>query len=43
MKLGDLKYGIDLNVTQGFYFSLQVFDLRLPHKKLIKIWFYHDF
>ena len=31
-----ITYHIDLNATSGFYFSLQIFSPRLPHKKRIK-------
>ena len=31
------NYHIDLNTTPGFYFSLPIFYLKLPHKKTIKI------
>ena len=33
------SYRIDLNATPGFYFSLRIFDPRLPHKKRIEIAF----
>ena len=33
------EYRIRLNATLGFYFSKWVFDLRLSHKKRIKIAF----